>query len=100
MRISEIITHNDQQHVNSLDRSANQASYAVKQERYRQRLKRYSDKMRKAKPGLKRPKRLEPPNPPQLSKSLQILRNEAVDFMLAVSAFCHVMFFRCQAKCI
>jgi hypothetical protein len=59
----------------------------VKQERYRLRLKSYSDKMRKAKPGLKRPKPPEPPNPPQLSKSLQILRNEAVDFMLAVSPF-------------
>lgn len=93
MRISEIITHNDQQRVNSLDRSAKQASYAVKQERYRQRLKSYSDKMRKAKPGLKRAKRPEPPKPTQLSKSLHILRNEAVDLMLAVSAFCHVMFF-------
>ena len=64
MRISEIITPADQQRVNSLDRSAKQASYAVKQERFRQRLKSYSDKMRKQKQGSKPPKRPEPPKPP------------------------------------
>ncbi len=64
MKISEIITPVDQQRVNSLDRNAKQASYAVKQERYRQRLKGYSDRMRKQKPGSKPPKRPEPPKPP------------------------------------
>ena len=64
MRISEIITPADQQKVNSLDRSAKQASFAVKQERYRQRLKSYSDRMSKVKPGSKPPKRPEPPKPP------------------------------------
>ena len=64
MRISEIITPADQQRVNSLDRSAKQASYAVKQERFRQRMKSYSDRMRELKPGSKPPKRPEPPKPP------------------------------------
>ena len=64
MRISEIITPADQQKVNSLDRSAKQATFAVKQERYRQRLKSYSERMRKRKPGSKPPKRPEPPKPP------------------------------------
>ena len=64
MRISEIISPADQQRVNSLDRSAKQATHAVKQERYRQRLKSYSDRMRKVKPGSKPPKRPEPPKPP------------------------------------
>ena len=64
MRISEIITPADQQRVNSLDRSAKQASYAVKQERFRQRMKSYSERMSKAKPGSKPPKRPEPPKPP------------------------------------
>ena len=66
MRISEIITPADQQRVNSLDRSAKQASFAVKQERYRQRLKSYSDRMGKQKPGSKPPKRPEPPEPPSV----------------------------------
>ena len=64
MRISEIITPADQQKVNSLDRSAKQATFAVKQERYRQRLKSYSERMSKRKPGSKLPQRPEPPKPP------------------------------------
>ena len=46
------------------DRSAKQASFAVKQERYRQRLKSYSERMSKRKPGSKPPQRPEPPKPP------------------------------------
>ena len=64
MRISELITPADQQKVNSLDRSAKQATFAVKQERYRQRLKSYGDRMHKRKPGSKLPQRPEPPKPP------------------------------------
>jgi len=64
MRISEIITPADQQRVSSLDRNAKTASFAVKQERYRQRLKSYSERMRNLKPGLKPPKRPDPPKPP------------------------------------
>jgi hypothetical protein len=68
MRISEIITPADQSKVNGLDRNAKQAAFALKQERYRQRLKSYSDRMRNRKPGSKPPKRPEPPKPPQLSE--------------------------------
>jgi hypothetical protein len=64
MRISEIITPADHAKVSGLDRNAKQASFALKQERYRQSLKRYSDKMRKRKPGSAIPKRPEPPKPP------------------------------------
>jgi hypothetical protein len=67
MRISEIITPADQQRVNSLDRNAKQAAFSLKQERYRQKLKSYSDRMRKVKPGSKPPKRPAPPKPPQFT---------------------------------
>ena len=43
MRISEIITPADHAKVSGLDRNAKQASFALKQERYRQSLNRYSD---------------------------------------------------------
>ena len=68
MRISEIVTPGEQSRVNSLDRNAKMASFALKQERYRQRLKSYSDRMRTVKPGSKPPKRPEPPKPPQFSE--------------------------------
>ena len=67
MRLSEITTPADQQKVNSLDRNAKQASFAVKQERFRQRMKSYSDRMLNLKPGSKPPKRPEPPKPPRLT---------------------------------
>jgi hypothetical protein len=67
VRILEIITPGEQSRINSLDRNAKMASFALKQERYRQRLKSYSDKMRNRKPGSKPPKRPELPKPPQLS---------------------------------
>lgn len=64
MRISEIITPGEQSRVNSLDRNAKTAAFALKQERYRQRLKSYSERMRKRKPGSKPPQRPEPPKQP------------------------------------
>ena len=67
MRISEIVTPGEQSRINSLDRNAKQAAFSLKQERYRQRLKSYSDRMRKVKPGSKLPKRPEPPKPPQFT---------------------------------
>jgi len=66
MRLSEITTPADQQKVNRLDRTAKQAAFALRQERYRQSLKRYSERMRKRKPGSKMPKRPEPPKTPQV----------------------------------
>lgn len=63
MRISEPPPA-DQQRINSLDRSAKQARFAVKQERYRQRLKGSGDRMKKVKPASKPPQRPEPPKPP------------------------------------
>jgi len=66
MRISEIITPADHAMVASLDRNVKQASFALKRERYQQKLKRYSDKMRTRKPGSAIPKRPEPPKPPTL----------------------------------
>ncbi len=68
MRISEIITPADHAKAAGLDRNSKMASFALKQERYRQRLKSYSAKMRDRKPGSKLPKRPEPPKPPQLSE--------------------------------
>jgi hypothetical protein len=41
MRIFEMITPADHAKVAGLDRNAKEASFALKQERYRQRLKRY-----------------------------------------------------------
>ncbi len=66
MRISEIIAPADHAKVAGLDRNAKQAAFALKQERYRQKLKRYSDKMRDRKPGSAVPKRPEPPKPPTI----------------------------------
>jgi hypothetical protein len=66
MRISEVITHADPQRVNSLDRGGKQASFALKQERYRQRLKSYSERMSKVDPGSKPPQRPKPPKPPSV----------------------------------
>jgi hypothetical protein len=67
MRISEIVTPGEQSRINSLDRNAKMAAFSLKQERYRQRLKSYSERMRKVKPGSKPPKRPEPPKPPSTS---------------------------------
>jgi hypothetical protein len=66
MRISEIVTPGEQSRVNSLDRNAKMAAFALKQERYRQRLKGYSERLSKRKPGSKPPKRPEPPKLPKL----------------------------------
>ncbi len=68
MRISEIVTPGEQSRINSLDRNAKMAAFSLKQERYRQRLKSYSERMRNRKPGSKPPKRPEAPKPPQLSE--------------------------------
>lgn len=46
-----MITPADHAKVAGLDRNAKEASFALKQERYRQRLNRYSDRMRNRKPG-------------------------------------------------
>jgi hypothetical protein len=67
MRISEIITPGEQSRINSLDRNAKMAAFSLKQERYRQRLKSYSERMRNRKPGSKPPKRPEAPKPPALT---------------------------------
>jgi hypothetical protein len=64
MRLSEITTPSDLQHIQSLDRNAKQAAFRVKQERYRQSMNRYNERMKAKKPGSKMPKRPKPPKPP------------------------------------
>jgi hypothetical protein len=49
-------------------RNAKMAAFRVKQERYQQRLKGYSGRLRTRKPGSKPRKRPEPPKPGQLSE--------------------------------
>jgi len=66
MRISEIITPADKAKIKGLDRNAKLSAFALKRERYQQKLKRYSDRMRNRKQGSAIPKRPEPPKPPQL----------------------------------
>ena len=65
MRISEIINPADQTRIAGLDRNAKQASFALKQERFHQRMKSYGERMRTRKPGSKIPKKPEPPKPPK-----------------------------------
>jgi hypothetical protein len=65
MRISEIISPAGQQKIANFDRTAKQAKYAVKRERYRQATNRYNERMKTRTPGSKLPKRPQPPKPPQ-----------------------------------
>jgi hypothetical protein len=65
MRFYEIATPAERQRIDSLDRTAKQAAYRVRQERYSQGMKRYNEQMRTRKPGSKMPKRPKPPKPPK-----------------------------------
>jgi hypothetical protein len=65
MRFYEIATAAERQRIDNLDRTAKQAAYRVKQERYQQGMKRYNEKMRTRKAGSKPPKRPKLPKPPQ-----------------------------------
>jgi len=64
MRIEEIISPAEKQKIDNLNRTAKQAAYRVKQERYQQGMKRYNEKIRTRKARSKPPKRPKPPNPP------------------------------------
>ena len=64
MRFYEIATAAERQRIDNLDRTAKQAAYRVKQERYQQGMKRYNEKMRTRKAGSKPPKRPKLPEPP------------------------------------
>jgi hypothetical protein len=64
MRFFEISNSADRERVERLVRTSQLASNAVKQERYRQRMKNYRDKMAIRKPGQKVP---EMPKPPIIS---------------------------------
>lgn len=63
MRFFEISTNADKDRVERLVRNSQLASNAVKQERYRQRMKNYRDKMSDRKPGQKIPQQPQPPKP-------------------------------------
>jgi len=66
MRFYEFATPAERQRIDNLDRTAKQAAYRVKQERYQQGMKRYNERMRKRKPGSKMPKMPKLPKPPML----------------------------------
>ena len=66
MRFFEISDSADRERVERLVPTSQLASNAVKQERYRQRMKNYREKMADRKPGQKVP---EMPKLPKLSKS-------------------------------
>ena len=63
MRIFEISDSADRERVERLVRTSQLASNALKQERYRQRMKNYRDKMADRKPGQKVPEMPKPPKP-------------------------------------
>jgi hypothetical protein len=65
MRFFEISNSADRERVERLVRTSQLASNAVKQERYRQRMKNYRDKMADRKPGQKAP---EMPKQPKIDK--------------------------------
>ena len=65
MRFFEISNSADTERVEKLVRTSQLASNAVKQERYRQRMKNYRDKMTDRKPGQKVP---EMPKQPKIYK--------------------------------
>ena len=63
MRFFEISNSADRERVERLVRTSQLASNAVKQERYRQRMKNYREKMSDRKPGQKVPQVPKPPKP-------------------------------------
>ena len=63
MRFFEISDSADRERVERLVRTSQLASNAVKQERYRQRMKNYRGKMADRKPGQKVPEIPKPPKP-------------------------------------
>jgi len=65
MRFFEISDNADSERVERLVRTSQLASNAVKQERYRQRMKNYRDKMANRKPGQKVP---EVPKQPKMTR--------------------------------
>ena len=64
MRFFEISDNADRERVERLVRTSQLASNAVKQERYRQRMKRYREKIANRKPGQKVP---EMPKQPKMT---------------------------------
>jgi hypothetical protein len=67
MKISEVVTDIDQQRSRNLDRTAAQAAYQAKMERFRQRLSQYNERSRNRKAGAAVPARPDPPKAPSLN---------------------------------
>jgi hypothetical protein len=67
MKIAEVTNPADELKVQNLDRTAKQATYNLKKERYRQRLNQYNERLKNKKIGAKPTKPPQPPKPPALN---------------------------------